>query len=129
MRSTKIAPLGLSNSYLTGSPPIGTSISTLTLCGTSVPDGIRSILMMALPLDADAPRATPQGQARSARGEQPVQRAIAFADLFEARIAKAPAPLNVDRPHFLAALDDQPDRAVGAPGSGHGVLQHILAIG
>ena len=39
MRSTKIAPLFLSNSYFTGSPPIGTSISTLMLCGTSGPDG------------------------------------------------------------------------------------------
>src|SRR5690349_15723613 len=47
IRSTNKAPLALSNSYFTGSPPIGTSMSTLTLCGGLAPAGIRSIFMMA----------------------------------------------------------------------------------
>src|SRR5678816_526649 len=61
IRSTKMAPLFLSNSYLTGSPPIGTSISTLMLCGGLDPAGIRSIFMMAAPLASQADDGHPSG--------------------------------------------------------------------
>src|ERR1051326_2659690 len=50
MRSTKIAPDFLSNSYFTGSPPTGTSMITLTRAGGSSPSGIRSMFMMGRPL-------------------------------------------------------------------------------
>ena len=39
-RSTKMAPLALSTSYLTGWLPCGISIITLMSCGTSLPVGI-----------------------------------------------------------------------------------------
>src|SRR6478609_8964617 len=45
MRSTTSAPLALSNSYFTGSPPTGTSMTTLRLSGGLSPAGIRSISM------------------------------------------------------------------------------------
>src|SRR6478735_1327500 len=45
MRSTNSAPLALSNSYFTGSPPTGTSMTTLRLSGGLSPAGIRSISM------------------------------------------------------------------------------------
>src|SRR4029450_300326 len=71
MRSTKMAPLFLSNSYLTGSPPIGTSISTLMLCGGLGPTGIRSIFMMGAPLAMSAHEGHPSGKA-------PVAKAVAM---------------------------------------------------
>jgi len=45
MRSTNSAPLALSNSYFTGSPPTGTSMITLRLSGGSSPIGIRSMFI------------------------------------------------------------------------------------
>src|SRR3990167_309905 len=45
MRSTNSAPLALSNSYFTGSPPVGTSMITLRLSGGLSPTGILSICM------------------------------------------------------------------------------------
>src|SRR3569833_791759 len=44
-RSTTSAPEALSSSYLMGSPPIGTSMMTLTSWGTFFPIGISSIRM------------------------------------------------------------------------------------
>jgi hypothetical protein len=45
MRSTNSAPDSLSNSYLTGSPPSGTSMTTLRLSGGLAPVGMRSMFM------------------------------------------------------------------------------------
>src|SRR5690349_8824673 len=50
MRSTKIAPDFLSNSYFTGSPPSGTSMITLIRSGGASPTGMRSMFMMAAAL-------------------------------------------------------------------------------
>src|SRR5690606_41510210 len=47
MRSTNSAPLALSNSYLTGSPPVGTSMMTFRLSGGLSPTGMCSICMDA----------------------------------------------------------------------------------
>src|ERR1700753_1030482 len=44
-RSTTSAPEALSSSYLMGSPPIGTSMMTLTSSGTFLPTGIWSMRM------------------------------------------------------------------------------------
>src|SRR5262245_30655066 len=44
-RSTTSVPAALSSSYLIGSPPIGTSITTLTSCGGFRPTGIASMRM------------------------------------------------------------------------------------
>src|SRR5262252_9675958 len=44
-RSTKTAPVSLSNSYLIGSPRIGISMITLQSFGTFLPAGTRSRLM------------------------------------------------------------------------------------
>ena len=98
MRSTKIAPDTLSNSYLTGSPPIGTSMSTLMLCGGLEPAGIRSMFMMARALAAAAPRATPDAADGmiSARSSKQVERAVALADLDQARIAQPAVVGDVD---------------------------------
>src|SRR3546814_3267826 len=53
MRSTQRAPDFLSNSYLTGSPPTGTSMMTLTLSGGLSPMGIRSMFIMGRPYSPD----------------------------------------------------------------------------
>src|SRR6476469_7495280 len=49
MRSTNSAPDCLSNSYFTGSPPVGTSMITLRLSGGLSPVGIYSMRMAAAP--------------------------------------------------------------------------------
>src|SRR6478609_6714590 len=50
MRSTNRAPDFLSNSYFTGSPPSGTSMTMLIDSGGSSPTGMRSMFMMAAAL-------------------------------------------------------------------------------
>src|SRR5690242_14853941 len=72
MRSTNNAPDFLSNSYFTGSPPTGTSMTTLTLFGGSSPMGMRSRFIASFlgqvsgaPKDRQA-----EEQRRKARGDR-----------------------------------------------------------
>src|SRR3546814_10716695 len=71
MRSTNSAPLALSNSYLTGSPPIGTSMMTLRLSGGLSPMGMRSMFMDVTHLEWDGTNQRPLYIAAPQNGKAP----------------------------------------------------------
>src|SRR5690348_1481407 len=67
MRSTNSAPDFLSNSYFTGSPPTGTSMTTLMLPGGSSPTGMRSMFMVRF--SGQVPGAPKHRQSEEQSGE------------------------------------------------------------
>src|SRR5881275_1033901 len=70
MRSTNKAPDFLSNSYFTGSPPTGTSITTLIFSGGLSPVGMRSMFIGSLlgQVAAAPKQREPEEQCRDAGG-------------------------------------------------------------
>src|SRR5215207_8414658 len=59
-RSTTSVPAALSISYLIGSPPIGTSMTTFTSCGGFLPIGMASMRMASLTRSPSASRPLPR---------------------------------------------------------------------
>src|SRR4051812_2834097 len=120
MRSTNSAPDFLSNSYFTGSPPTGTSITTFRLSGGLSPTGIKSIRMSFL-----------YGVARrpvSAGLEQQVETALPGPGFHQVRIAQPIAIVDAHAADFFACLDQKNDRRLAALGIGHRRLQPIVRI-
>src|SRR5687768_3307917 len=120
MRSTNSAPLALSNSYFTGSPPVGTSMMTLRVCGGFSPTGIKSIRISDLAWLAPRPV--------SAGLQQLVEASLSRGRLHEVRIAKPAMIVDGDFAEAIAALEEQLDRVLRALGVLDCLLQSIAGI-
>src|SRR5207245_1710515 len=111
MRSTNRAPDFLSNSYLTGSPPTGTSMMTLRLSGGLSPAGMRSMFMMGRAYRPDGrPREEDSGCAARVSRRGPPATGPATTPVPAAR-----TPVRRPVPRAVATPPPQSARSVPAP--------------